>query len=271
MLHRKPVHEKRDTKNLLRGGVTVLLLIALAIGGTKRSTGIFVFFLVIAIAIIAIVVVAELSIRWLRNRHASTPRHQRNTIRGPLVRPSRPIPVIWSPETIRKKMGEIDWYQFEKFCAALLEADGFIVERRGGAHPDGGVDLIAEKGSAKILVQCKHWKSWDVKERTVRELMGSIVDFGVEQAALYTLGKWTAPAALLASKHSIRLVDGNELAARAATLLSPEQLDRLLDSTVHHCPKCEGPMIWRQGDFEPFWSCKNFPRCRGKLNQPAAK
>src|SRR5690606_24120215 len=35
----------------------------------------------------------------------------------------RPEPAVtWTKTSIRKALDEIDWYQFEKFCAALLEA-----------------------------------------------------------------------------------------------------------------------------------------------------
>ncbi|MES1166516.1 MAG: hypothetical protein ABUL68_00800, partial [Pseudomonadota bacterium] len=37
----------------------------------------------------------------------------------------------WTAASISEALGEIDWYQFEKFCAALLRADGYQVERKG--------------------------------------------------------------------------------------------------------------------------------------------
>jgi len=115
----------------------------------------------------------------------------------------RPATNTWSSMAIGAALGEIDWYQFEKFCAALLGADGFQVERKGGAQPDGGVDLIATKASARMLVQCKHWRTWTLQERVVREMLGSMSHFGVDRGAIYTLKGWTKPAAAFAEQHCI--------------------------------------------------------------------
>jgi hypothetical protein len=177
----------------------------------------------------------------------------------------------WDFASVRRALEQIDWYQFEKFCAALLKADGFAVERKGGARPDGGVDLIAEKAGTRTLIQCKHWRTWTVQEKTVRELLGSMTDFGVRQGSIYTLNRWTEPAAQFAARHNITLTGGHELAQRALIRLPQSALDDLLNSRIHHCPKCESPMILRTGAFEAFWGCSRFPGCRGKMNHSGAR
>ena len=184
--------------------------------------------------------------------------------------PAAPV-VRWSGKRIDSALGKIDWFQFEKFCATLLRGEGYTVERKGGAHPDGGVDLVATKDGESMLVQCKHWRTWDVQERVIRELLGSLAHFKVARGAVYTLKGWTRPAAVFAAQHGIQLVDGESLAARAISKLTPDQLDELLSSDVHHCPKCESRMVWRTGDFTPFWGCSSYPRCRGKLKQSGAR
>jgi ssDNA-binding Zn-finger/Zn-ribbon topoisomerase 1 len=30
-------------------------------------------------------------------------------------------------------------------------------------------------------------------------------------------------------------------------------------------------MIWREGNFTPFWGCSTYPRCRGKLSHVGAR
>jgi hypothetical protein len=150
-------------------------------------------------------------------------------------------PFVWSASNIRSALDEIDWYQFEKFCAALLQADGFRVERKGGAHPDGGVDLVVEKAGARALIQCKHWRTW------------------------------TTPAATFAAEHAITLVDGKHLAESAATQFTAQQLTALLRSGMQHCPKCESLMVERKGAFGSFMGCSTYPRCRGKLKHAGAR
>jgi len=177
----------------------------------------------------------------------------------------------WTAASVLTALGEIDWFQFERFCGALLRTEGYEVTRKGGAQPDGGVDLIAVKGTERILVQCKHWRTWTVQERVIREMLGSMTHFQVGRGAIYTLGGWTKPAAGFALGHSITLVDGEELARRAVARLTPEQLDKVLDASEHHCPKCEAPMVWREGNFRSFWGCSTYPRCRMTLKHSGAR
>ena len=177
----------------------------------------------------------------------------------------------WNTESVLAALGEIDWYQFEKFCATLLRHEGFEVERKGGAHPDGGVDLIAARDGVGSLIQCKHWKTWEIKEKVVREMLGSMTHFRVSRGAIYTLKGWTAPASQFAAQHQITLVDGVQLASRGTIVLPKLILDELLNCKDHRCPKCESQMIWRTGNFEPFWGCSRYPRCRGILRQSGAR
>lgn len=177
----------------------------------------------------------------------------------------------WGLEEIQTALAEIDWYQFEKFCAALLRAEGYVVERKGGAKPDGGVDLIAEKNGESMLVQCKHWKTWTVKESVIREMLGSMTHFGVQRGAIYTLKGCTGPAAQFAAQHAIELVDGAELASRAMAGLAATDFDEYLRPGTRHCPRCEAPMVLREGNFPSFWGCSRYPACRGKMNHAGAK
>jgi restriction system protein len=162
-------------------------------------------------------------------------------------------------------MFRIDWYQFEKLSAAILSREGWKVTRRGGAAPDGGVVLIAENANGKMLVQCKAWRKWRVNEQTVRELLGSMTDFGVSTGALYTLAGWTQPASELAERHSILLRDSRQLAKRARNCLSDGDLGRFLDASVHYCPRCDARMVPRAGEYGPFWGCSRYPACRGTI------
>ena len=178
---------------------------------------------------------------------------------------------MWTPTTILAALEQVDWYQFERFCAALLRSDGYEVVRKGSAHADGDVDLIAEKGDERILVQCKHWRTREVKENVLHGLLGGMTQFQVNRAAIYTLKGFTKAAGRFAAKHSIQLYDGEALAARAAAHLTPKQIHEVLNSELHHCPKCEAPMVWHEGNFRSVWSCSNAPRCNGTLKHSGAR
>jgi hypothetical protein len=76
--------------------------------------------------------------------------------------------------TLSERLHRIDWFQFEKLMAAVYKKLDYAVTLRGGANPDGGIDMIIEKDGVRSAVQCKHWKTRDVEVRTVRELLGAM-------------------------------------------------------------------------------------------------
>ena len=224
----------------------------------------------------AIAVAALSGIVFLLYRHFRTEPDEEPALAAPpriaLSAPfTPPTPLTWDRARVEESLAEIDWYQFEKFCAALLRSEGYEVERKGGAQPDGGVDLVATKNGESLLVQCKHWRTWTVQEKVIRELLGSMTHFKVNRGALYTLKGWTQPAGAFAAEHSITLADAHSLASRAVMQLPADRLEELLSGRHHHCPKCESPMVRRTGNFEPFWGCSTYPRCRATLKHSGAR
>lgn len=249
--------------------LAVVLLAALGIGGVggfaqtfSQIVGMLVMVIMVGVAVLILGGLVWLILKFTRKQSVPFKNFASvatETAAAPLTR--------WTAATIRQSLEEIDWFQFEKFCAALLEADGFKVTRQGGAHPDGGVDLLVEKDNGSALIQCKHWRTWNIQEKVVREMLGSMAHFRVQQGAIYTLKGWTRPAAAFAAEHEITLVNGDELSQSAFIQFTQSELDYLLDSTVHHCPKCEAPMVLREGKFGSFWGCSTYPKCRGTLKQ----
>jgi len=238
--------------------------------GFERATQVMVSIVVVGVVLFALGMALAFMFRRMRNGDGSgAPAYFVNAeplaSSEPLESVARAGPAELSSKDVLARLERIDWFQFEKFCAAILQAEGYAVERRGGAHPDGGVDLIAEKDGVRNLIQCKHWRSWNVQEKIVREMLGSMMHFQVAAGVIMTMKGWTAPAAILARQHGIALISGMDLADSAVRLLSREQLEALLDESVRHCPKCEAPMVLRTGNFEPFWGCSRYPRCRGKI------
>jgi Holliday junction resolvase len=61
--------------------------------------------------------------------------------------------------------------EFEDFIASYFTSHGFLVQAVGGAN-DNGVDIIAEKGSDKRLIQCKRYKENKVSVEVVQIMAG---------------------------------------------------------------------------------------------------
>jgi restriction endonuclease Mrr len=93
-----------------------------------------------------------------------------------------------------QQLRSIDWFQFERLVALVYRKQGYAVSRRGGANPDGGIDLVIEKDGTRTAVQCKHWKTWNVGVKAVREFLGALTDSGIRRGLFVTLGGCTSEA-----------------------------------------------------------------------------
>jgi hypothetical protein len=170
------------------------------------------------------------------------------------------------------RLHSIDWYQFEKVVALVYRKSGYQVTARGGANPDGGIDLIIEKAGQRTAVQCKQWKTWNVGVKAVREFLGALKDAEINQGIFITLKGYTGDAKLLADKHHIAILDETTLTKLLADTnahLDPAVLT-ILNDDQKYCPKCESEMVLRTAKKgsnagQRFWGCSKYPRCRFTL------
>jgi len=170
---------------------------------------------------------------------------------------------------IIKKIRAIDWYQFEQVVGVVYRKLGYSVTRKGGANPDGGIDLIIEKNEEKIAVQCKQWKTWNVGVKAVREFLGALSDSGLKKGVFVTLCGYSGDAKRLAEKHGIQLLNETDLAQmleKVDARYDPEIIAALND-TQKLCPKCESKLVLRTvkkgaNAGDQFWGCSKYPACR---------
>jgi len=176
-----------------------------------------------------------------------------------------------SPQPINliENLRTIDWFQFEKVVELTYEKLGYSVTRRGGANPDGGIDLIIEKDGQQKAVQCKQWKTWNVGVKAVREFLGALTDAGIDRGVFVTLGGYSGDAKLLAEKHGIEMLNETELARMLESVDAENDSEvlSLLEDTTKYCPKCEREMVLRTASKglnagNQFWGCSGYPRCR---------
>lgn len=177
-----------------------------------------------------------------------------------------------SPQTtadLIRQVRAIDWFQFEKLVALVYRKLGYTVTRRGGANPDGGIDLVIEKEGRRSAVQCKHWKTWNVGVKAVREFLGALTDAGITKGIFITLGGYTGEAKQLAEKHGIEIVNEVGLARMIEDTVARFDSDTLaiLNDNRKFCPKCEREMVLRTAQKgtnvgSKFWGCSAYPKCR---------
>jgi restriction system protein len=168
----------------------------------------------------------------------------------------------------------LKWQDFEAVVGEGFRHRGFEVNERGGASPDGGVDLVLVRGHERFLVQCKHWRAQQVGVSVVRELYGVMAAERVAGGYVVTSGTFTKDARRFASGRNIELIDGKGLDgllrdgqnAALAGKRAPDS-SSLAEKRAPTCPKCQSPMVMRTAKKGSnvggsFWGCSQFPRCR---------
>jgi restriction system protein len=188
--------------------------------------------------------------------------------------PPAPKPTAaFKTEELVERLHSIDWFQFEKIVATTYRKLGYSVTAKGGANPDGGIDLVLTKDGVTTAVQCKQWKTWDVGLKAIREFLGALTDAGMQKGIFVTLRGYTGDAKALAEKHGIEILNETKLAGMLEATnarFDPETLD-LLNDTRKFCPKCGREMVLKtatkgKGAGQEFWACPGYPwHCRYTL------
>jgi restriction system protein len=106
---------------------------------------------------------------------------------------------------------QISWKEFEMLVGETFYRMGYKVKPRGGANPDGGVDLEAYKDGLKTIIQCKHWKKQSVGVSVVREMFAVGVHEGANNVYIITCGYFSKDAKEFAKDKAIYLISGYQL------------------------------------------------------------
>lgn len=176
-------------------------------------------------------------------------------------------PIITTTELLQQ-IRSVDWFQFEKLIGLVYRKLGYDVTRRGGANPDGGIDLIIQKDGQSAAVRCKQWKASRVGVKPVREFLGALTDADIRHGKFITLSGYTNQAMQFAKRHDIEIlteVDLTQMLESTDVPFDPEALN-LLHDTRKFCPKCEREMVIRIAEHgsnpgSKFWGCSGYPRC----------
>ena len=150
--------------------------------------------------------------------------------------------------------------EFERELASLSRAMGYRVESTP-VSGDQGIDLILRRGGKTTVVQCKAHKS-PAGPSVARELFGSMVHYGADDAILACTGGFTKGVEEFVQGKPIRLISAPHLVRLA------EQYGNKTQEITESPPTCPGqecgrPMVLRTGRYGSFWGCSAYPGCRG--------
>ena len=175
------------------------------------------------------------------------------------------------------------WREFEVLVGEYFRRQGFTALDNGGGGPDGGVDVLLQKGSDKYLVQCKQWRALRVGVQPVRELYGVMAARRMAGGFVVTSGEFTQEARSFAEGREIQLINGKTLqrgiqeqaAVSGSPVLALREVGKPQPAVpaaevASTCPLCSAPMVLRlarQGAAagKQFWGCSRFgqTKCRG--------
>lgn len=185
-------------------------------------------------------------------------------------------------------IGELSWQEFEELIGEAYRRQGYAVEHTGSDSGDGGIDLLLRRDAKTTFVQCKHWKTWRVGVKEVRELRGIVASEGAHCGIVVTYGTFTDEAIAFARKNPITLVAGPELeqmirsvqqshtktsgrngSNRAIESIAGDSAVDVVTSASPVCPLCGAAMVERtakRGNYagQAFWGCRRYPACVGE-------
>jgi restriction system protein len=173
----------------------------------------------------------------------------------------------------KAEIASLNWRAFESLVAEGFRHRGFDVTERGGAGPDGGVDLALARGHERFLVQCKQWRAHQVGVAVVRELYGVMAADHVAGGYVVTSGSFTKDAKKFAAGRNIELIDGKRLSAllrdgqTAVRPVDSMPAARVAAPKPPSCPKCRAAMVLRTAKRgahvgRSFWGCPQYPKCQ---------
>jgi restriction system protein len=106
--------------------------------------------------------------------------------------------------------------EFETFCAEQLQKTGWNA-RVTQTSRDQGVDVVAEKGHVRVVLQCKLYSN-PVGNKAVQEIVAGRAHEQAKYGAVVTNSTYTSPAQELASTNRILLLHYSELPQLEALL-----------------------------------------------------
>jgi hypothetical protein len=196
-------------------------------------------------------------------------RRRRGDTPGPGAR-CHPDAVIGSPSTIEvtakwvadhggDDVDTMTGTEFERCSAVMFTRLGYAVELT--ETYDFGADLIVAKDGLRSAVQAKR-QAKRVGDHAVQQAIAGRDFYKCHTASVVTTAEMQPRARTLAAKTGVSILDRQHLTRmlQMASMVQSPELQPAPD-----CPRCRIALVWRSGQYGPFWGCVNYPRgCRVK-------
>lgn len=131
--------------------------------------------------------------------------------------------ISWKNSKVRKNLlarqrclddiRALTWQEFELLVGEFYRCQGYSVMETGQGGADGGIDLVLMRGTEKIIVQCKQWKSSSIGAPVIREMFGLMHHHSARSVKIVCCGRFTKDAWAFSRGKPIDLVGGDKLLA----------------------------------------------------------
>lgn len=171
---------------------------------------------------------------------------------------------------------KLSFPSFQALCAQAFRARGYAVENIEGIHGGGSIDLRLSKAGEISLVTCRQWRNYKIGVPELIELYQQLDASKADRGIYIASGSYTSDALHFALGKPLVLIDAAALLDLVGTTGSDgedirrafQQAHAVSPSPPPRCPECGATMVPRtakRGRYfgSPFWSCSNFPSCRG--------
>ncbi|MCI8810385.1 MAG: hypothetical protein HFF84_09725 [Oscillibacter sp.] len=121
-------------------------------------------------------------------------------------------------KSIMESIDEMDGFQFEQFCANLLEHFGYQKIHITRSTGDQGVDIIAIKNGIRYAFQCKRYAS-KIGNSAVQEVNTGRALYSCQVGVVITNNYFTTGAKQAAKANGVELWDRDVLMDKIARIL----------------------------------------------------
>ncbi len=153
-----------------------------------------------------------------------------------------------------KVVDKMNGQEFEEFLLAHFRKLGYSGHTTA-VTGDYGADLILTKGSEKVAVQAKRYKS-NVGIDAIQQVIGAKAYYHANKGIVATNSYFTKNAINLAKSSNIELIDRNSL----IKIMNKNQ--NLIKKRRVYCDECGSEMKLKHGEYGEFYGCTNFPECK---------
>ena len=161
---------------------------------------------------------------------------------------------------VRKNFDLMDGEEFEKFCAYLIQQNGYEDVRITKGSGDHGIDVFAKKDGLLYAIQCKRYSN-SVGNKAIQEIFSGKAIYHADKAVVMTNSFFTKQAIEDAKKLEVYLWDRNKIISLMKSGNVEINSSLVEDDKNHICPKCGKTMILRKSSLEKnYYACWN-PDC----------